>query len=200
MCLFTSFVLDISWEERSILLLFGKFSSGCYTTHQGKGCKVMLVAFEPEAGGWQSDGLTPTRGSPAPHGQCHHKYSRESCSINDPPISPSCTPHRQTEMLLPLSWGVARWAVRLHHSPSPIAQGGRKKCEVLWWVCFCPAKSSLYLCCSTGCAHSCRVKLLKTNKSRQGREPEMSFTHRQTYSSLVLALLRHLNHYTEINF
>lgn len=47
-------------------------------------------------------------GSPAPRSQCHHKHPGESCGMTDLPISLCVSlTDRQTEMLPPLSWGVA---------------------------------------------------------------------------------------------
>lgn len=54
---------------------------------EAKGCRVMLVAFWPEAEGWWGAGLTLIPGSPLLCSLCHHKYSTESYSINDPSIS-----------------------------------------------------------------------------------------------------------------
>lgn len=139
-------------------------------------------------------------GSPAPHSQCHRRYSRESYSVNDPPIS-LCASLTDGQKRCCLSAEAQQGeqsaciaALPPWHRVAERNVRSRSKCASA------QGKVAFFLCCSVRRAHSCGVKLIKTDKSPQGREPGRSFPHGQTYSSLVLVSLRCSNHYTEINF
>lgn len=97
---------------------------------EAKGYRVMLVAFRPEAEGWWGAWITPdtwlTSSLQLVPSQIfkgvlqHYRFTH----------LPLPVPQGWTEMLLPPSWGIARWVVPLHHSTSAMAQGDRKKCKV----------------------------------------------------------------------